>query len=89
MIGETEETCLKFYNSLCKLIVDLGFQLSHAMLKLPTQNLVFLGIEIDIVELSLTLPHSNLTDLKSFISSFCSRTQATKKQLQQLAHKLV
>ena len=61
---------MKAYNAFCKLLMDLGFQLGHTKLVPPTNNLVFLGVEIDTVELSLSLPHSEQTDLEALIAPF-------------------
>ena len=69
--------------------MDLGFQLGHTKLVPPTLNLVFLGVEIDTVESSLSLPHSEQTDLEALNAPFFSCTQAIKKQLRQLAGKLL
>lgn len=62
------------YNAPCKVPVDLGFQLSHAKLVLPTQNLVFLGVQPDTVEMSV----SKVMNLKTVITSFWSFTLAAK-----------
>lgn len=50
------------YNAPCKVPVDLGFQLSHAKLVQPTQNLVFLGVQPDTVEMSV----SKVMNLKTY-----------------------
>jgi len=88
VVGESGEACRATYDELCSLLQKLGFQLSLSKLVPPTQKLVFLGIEFDTVTMSLALPSDKLTDLQHVIHSFCSRTQATKRQLQQLAGKL-
>lgn len=54
------------YNAPCKVPVDLGFQLSHAKLVQPTQNLVFLGVQPDTVEMSV----SKVMNLKTVIPHF-------------------
>ena len=61
---------MKAYNAFCKLLMDLGFQLGHTKLVPPTLNLVFLGVEIDTVESSLSLPHSEQTDLEALNAPF-------------------
>ena len=88
IIGETKEACQEAYDALCNLLVALGFQLSSTKLIPPTQCLVFLGAEIDTVNMSLSLPQAKLEDLKSVVLSFLHRQQASKRQLQQLAGKL-
>ena len=88
VVGESEAACQATYDELCSLLQELGFQLSVSKLVPPTQNLVFLGIEFDTVTMSLSLPADKLSDLKTFIHTFCLRHRVTKKQLQQLAGKL-
>jgi len=88
VVGDTKESCQKAYDTLCLLLLDLGFTLSASKLVPPSQCLVFLGVELDSLALSLSLPASKLNDLKSVLASFHGKPRATKHQLQRLAGKL-
>ena len=88
VIAPTQAECLLAYNTLCALLVNLGFSLSKNKLVPPCQKLTFLGIEIDTIKLSLSLPAEKLEALKDFIKVFLLRKRASKRQLQQLAGRL-
>ena len=79
MVEKTKGACLEACNTICKLHVDLGFHLNHTKLVAAIQNLVFQCVEIDTLELSLSLLHSKLTDLKALNSSFWSCARGAKK----------
>ena len=87
-MGETEAVCQAAYDELCSLLQNLGFALSPTKIVPPPLSLVFLGVEFDTVHMSLSLPEDKLTDLKGVIQSFCSRSHASKRQLQHHAGKL-
>ena len=62
----------------------LGFPVAPNNVKGPTTSIVFLGILIDSVKFTLSLPQDKLSRLKATISSWQSRRSASKHQLQQL-----
>ena len=88
IIAESELQCQQGFDTLCELLLCLGFQLSPSKLVRPTQKLVFLGIEIDTRKLSLALPLDKLDDLKALIASYIPKSRASKRELQALAGKL-
>ena len=88
VLGHTLEECQLAYDTLCNLLVGLGFELSPSKLVPPTQRLVFLGVEFDSCALTLSLPTSKLKDFKAVILSFQQKRRVSKRQLQCLAGKL-
>ncbi|XP_057307364.1 uncharacterized protein LOC130645393 [Hydractinia symbiolongicarpus] len=86
VIGRTQTECYEAYNTLCKLLVGLGFQLSPAKLVPPCQQLTFLGILLDTVSLTLSLPPAKLDALREVVSHFL--TKQKEKELQRLAGRL-
>lgn len=88
VIGKTQAECQQAYDILCSLLLDLGFELSSKKLVPPCQELVFLGILINCKDLTLKLPEEKLSQLRSELSLYLTRTRATKRQLQQLAGRL-
>lgn len=85
---DTKELCLKAYNCLLDLLRHLGFTINWKKVVEPTQKLVFLGIEIDSVNMTLSMPQDKLCDLRNELSVFQLRKKASKRQLQQLVGKL-
>ena len=88
IIARSKEECEKAYQALMSLLIELGFSINYNKVVPPCQRLVFLGIEIDSVSLSCSLPLGKLNDLKIVVNNFLSLSSASKKQLQTLAGKL-
>ena len=88
VVAETKEECQEAYDTLCSLLLTLGFQLSNNKLVPPCQQLIFLGVLFNTLNLTLSLPPAKLLQLSEVVSSFMSRTRASKRQLQQLAGRL-
>ena len=88
VVGKTKQECKEAYDTLCQLLQDLGFTLSAHKLVPPCQRLVFLGIVLDSLALTLSIPQNKLSEIKDKVKSFLCRQRATKRQLQSLAGKL-
>ena len=88
VVAPTLAECKLAYDTLCTLLMDLGFELSSNKLVPPCQQLTFLGILIDTVSLRLSLPSNKLDLLQSEIKAFMLKKRASKRQLQQLAGRL-
>lgn len=88
VIGATEADCRLAYDTLRKLLQDLGFTLSERKLIPPTQRLTFLGVELDTISCSMRLPDEKVEELRQVVCEFQSKRRASKKQLQRLAGKL-
>lgn len=84
----TYEECKKWMFVLLKLLRKLGFSISYKKVVGPTQQLTFLGLQINTVDSTLTLSETKLQKLKQQLSEFSAKTRATKQQLQRLAGSL-
>lgn len=88
VIAPTREACQLAFTTLLQFLQELGFSISWHKVLGPTQKLVFLGVELDTKQCTMSLPSSKLQDLNQLTSSFLTKRRATKKQSQQLAGKL-
>ena len=67
---------------------NLGFEITEKKVVPPTQQLVFLGILIDTISQTLSLPEDKLVELQCVVKEFLQRCRASKRQFQSLAGKL-
>ena len=88
IIGETKEACQAAFDALLSLLQNLGFHISWKKVVYPTQRLVFLGVLLDTVQCSMSLPEDKLEALRSYLLEFSLCCRASKTQLQVLAGKL-
>ena len=88
VIGATEEECARAYEVLLHLLKELGFTISQHKLVPPTRKLTFLGVELDTVTCTMTLPQEKRRECQALVSSFMHKRRATTNQLQRLAGKL-
>ena len=88
IIGETKEACQAAYEALLSLLHNLGFRINWKKVVYPTQRLVFLGVLLDTVQCSMSLPEDKLEALRSYLLEFSLRCRASKRQLQALTGKL-
>ena len=86
--AETFDDCISALNTLIFLLRKLGFQINWNKVVDPTTKLIFLGIEIDSIDMCLRLPDDKLSQVRQELSQFAARKRASKKQLQSLAGKL-
>ena len=80
--------CLDALNLVINLLCKLGFHINWKKVNDPCTKIVFLGIEIDSVNMCLRLPDDKLHQICNELLHFQNRTRASKKQLQSLAGKL-
>ena len=88
IIGESREACQVAFYALLALLQNLGFSISWHKVVPPTQRLAFLGILLDTVESTMSLPADKLNALHSYELEFSLQRRAPKRQLQVLAGKL-
>ena len=77
------------FDALCQLLDDLGFQISQKKLHPPTTQLNCLGIVVDTVEFTVSIPTEKLQDILDTCCSWRERTHCNKKQLQSLLGSLL
>ena len=88
IIESTLEKCQLALSTLIKLLRSLSFNINWSKVEGPSQNLVFLGVNIDTLSLTLSLPQNRVDELMKLLTEFSHRTRASKRQLQSLAGKL-
>ena len=83
--ADSFDECLHAYTTLVYLLRGLGFDINWDKVVDPCECLCFLGVIIDTVQGTLSLPNSKT---KEIAHAFHAKTRASKKQLQHLAGKL-
>ena len=84
VFGDTYLECQKVQTALITLLGDLGFLVSWKKCSTPSTSVRYLGIIIDSVNMTLSLPDDKLVKLRKELDFFVDRTRATKKQIQRL-----
>ena len=64
VVGDSYSSCMDAWVTLNNLVVDLGFQLSTENLVPPTTCLTYLGIEIDAVSMTVSIPEDKLVNIR-------------------------
>lgn len=88
IIENSFDECLNTMNILLDLLRKLGFHINWGKVEGPTQDITFLGIRIDSVNMCIGIPRGKIVQIKNSLSTFCSRVRASKRQLQSLVGKL-
>lgn len=86
--ASTHARCLEAWETLKKLLTDLGLKINHKKSVPPATSLVFLGIQIDSVRRKMSLPVEKLNIIQDCVAEFAVKKRATKQQLQSLAGRL-
>ena len=84
----TEEACQFFMNKFLVELHRFGFSCNKDKIKYPDTKVVYLGIEIDTVNMNLSLPTDKLDNVRDMIKLFATKKVATKLELQRLAGNL-
>jgi hypothetical protein len=88
LISDTKVGCDAALAALILLIEDLGLTINWDKVALPSQNMTFLGVNIDCVNRVLSLPAKKLAEAKTLVCSWSRKTKCTKKELQSLIGRL-
>jgi hypothetical protein len=70
------------------LLLDLGFTISWDKCESPPQKICFLGINLDSITGTMTIPEAKLHDIRQFSSLWINKQKATKREIQSLVGKL-
>ena len=81
LCNHSYEGCLQDREKLVKTFTDLRVPLAEDKLVGPTNNITFLGIEIDSVAGVIRLPQEKLDDLMKKLSEWNNRKKCTKREL--------
>jgi len=84
IIEESYDSCKQALSQLLKVLRMLGFHINYNKISGPSQQLVFLGVLINTVDMTLSLPDKKLAKFLSLLESFQNKSRATKRQLESL-----
>lgn len=88
IVDADELHCKQGYDLLLEVLQKLGFKINFKKAEPPVQKIVFLGIEIDSVHRTLSLPVNKMLELREELAKWQSKSKATKHELQRLVGKL-
>ena len=77
------------YNYIIKLLQQLGLDISKEKLVPPTTSLICLGIQVDVVQKTISIPQDKLYQIHNDCKTWVGRTTCTKRQLQSLLGSLL
>ena len=86
--GPNFESCKSTFDAFILTLRSLGFQINWNKIVYPTQQLVFLDVQIDTVAGILFLKAEKLSELVDLLENFKERKHASRNQLESLAGKL-
>ena len=82
---ETSERAEEAFKRLRKLIQDFGLKEALDKSVAPCMVMVFLGILIDTVKLTLSIPSEKMLEIRQLLQEWNEKTTASLKEVQQLA----
>ena len=88
IIANSKNQCQNHMDALLGLLKNLGFTINWKKVVPPTQCITFLGISINSLDMSLSIPSDKLLDIKNTAIAWQHKTKATKRDLQSLIGKL-
>lgn len=88
VIGDTEQDCDFALKAIMSLVTELGFTINFNKVSYSTQKMTFLGVAIDTVKRTLSLPTDKLSEVKTLLTKWSTKHKGTKKELQRLLGKL-
>lgn len=72
------------FTSLQQLLTDLGLQEATEKTVAPTTNMTFIGLQLDTITMTVSVPHDKINDIQAALNEWQHRRRATKRQLQSL-----
>ena len=88
LICDDLKHCTESLNYIVKLVESLGLTVNWDKVAGPTQSLTFLGVEIDCLRRTLSLPKKKLDEVRILVRSWIGKSKVTKKQVKKLVGKL-
>ena len=87
-VGTPSEIWTSYYD-LLQLLQDLGLEVSHSKLVPPSTQVICLGIAVDIIQKTLSIPEDKLKDIINMVNNWQDRKKCTKNQFQSLLGSLL
>jgi hypothetical protein len=88
VVGDSLTSCQFALNQLIEVIEQLGFTINWNKVAGPDSTLTFLGVQIDCVSQTLSLPPEKLLETRNLLNVWVAKNKATKRDLQRLVGKL-
>ena len=88
ILSPSKEQCAHSKDVLISLLTDLGFAVNHKKSVGPSQQVTFLGVMLDSVSMTMSIPPCKLQETRDAAVDWCKRSKATKRQLQSLIGKI-
>ena len=88
IFGKSFEECSSAMHTLINLLRQLGFAINWSKVEGPSQQLVFLGVVVDSVSMTLALPTLKLKDFSDLLTMFLKKKRVSVRQLETLVGKL-
>lgn len=88
IVEQSADRCRLALNTLLSVLRKLGFSINWSKLVGPTTRLVFLGVVIDSVKMTLELPDDKLCEFTNLLRTYVTKRRASKAQLETLCGKL-
>ena len=81
--------CKQAMSALIDLLHEMGFLVAWRKVVTPSQSVTYLGILLDSISLTLSLPAPKVDRIRSYVDQVSNRSSSTVKELQVLAGHLV
>ncbi|MES9880284.1 MAG: reverse transcriptase domain-containing protein [Sedimenticola sp.] len=88
IVSDTYVECLNTLNALMCQLRRLGFCINYSKVEGPVQQICFLGVNLDTVQRTLSIPESKMCEIRTTLRSNLASHKVTKRQLQSLSGKL-
>ena len=88
IVADSKEKCNVGVHKLITLLRELGFAIAYNKVSSASTSIVFLGVLINSITMTLHLPEEKVIAFKELLLQFRSRKRASCRQLQALAGKL-
>ena len=84
IISKSFEQCLQHSNFVRATLVELGFVLSDKSLPKPVQQVQFLGVNLNSVQMSVSLPLDKINKISNLARNLLEAQEASQQELHQL-----
>ena len=89
LLIDGNEKCNLAFDRLSVLLPDLGFDISHHKTVQPSTKVICLGILVDTVSFTTSIPEEKLKKIKIICLGWAKKSSCTKRQLQSLLGSLL
>ena len=88
VISDTKTANWLHFDKAINLLTQLGFEINWKKIEPPTQSIDFLGVHINTVSRTLSLPANKLVEFQKLVSKWTLKCRASKKEIQKFLGKM-